>query len=58
MPREEARALDEAIRFLLDLSSGKRPVNGHARELRAEARRIAKHFPMAAGHRWLNVSAD
>lgn len=48
---EEARALDEAWRFLLRLSSGEFPVRP-VKALRAEARRIVKHYPLAAGLRW------
>lgn len=48
---EEARALDEAWRFLLRLSSGEFPVRP-VKALRAEARRIVKHYPLAAGMRW------
>ena len=56
---EEARALDRAADLLLKLSSGQylfaKP-GGHAvTELRAEARSIMRHYPLAAGSRWLNV---
>jgi hypothetical protein len=55
---EEARALDRAADLLLKLSSGQyrfaKP--GHTvAELRGEARSIMRHYPLAAGSRWLNV---
>lgn len=53
LPTQEARALDEAIAFLLDLSSGaERRIPTATRK---RARDIAKHFPLAAGVRWLEV---
>lgn len=48
---EEARALDEAWQFLLDLGSGRYPVKS-VRALRAEARQVLRHYPLAAGTRW------
>lgn len=48
---QEARALGEAWRFLLQLGSGEfpaRPVSG----LRAEARRVLRHYPLAVEERW------
>jgi hypothetical protein len=51
LPREEARALDDAFQFLLDLSSGaEKRIPTVTRE---RARRVARHFPLAAGERWL-----
>jgi hypothetical protein len=50
--------LDRAADLLLKLSSGQyrfaKP--GHTvAELRGEARSIMRHYPLAAGSRWLNV---
>lgn len=53
LPREEARSLDEVFEFLLELSSGRIKVNNNATELRRQARRLVKHYPLAAGARWL-----
>lgn len=50
LPDEEARALDEAWQFLLDLASGaEKRIPSATRE---RARVIAKHFPLDAGGRW------
>ena len=47
---EEARALDDAFQFLLDLSSGKEKRIPSA--TRQRARDVVKHYPLAAGERW------
>lgn len=52
LPREEARALDDAAQFLRELGSGRTKINNNATALRAEARRILKHYPLAAGSHW------
>lgn len=52
LPDQEARALDRAQRFLWDLGSGAQPINGHAREIRALARDIARHYPLTPGLMW------
>lgn len=49
---QEARALDDAWRFLLDLSSGNYRVES-VTKLRTDARHLAKHYPLAAGARWM-----
>lgn len=46
LPEQEARALRCAQEFLRDLSSGDRPVIGKVTELRREARRILRHYPL------------
>ena len=51
-PDQEARALQRARVFLLALSSGQHPARP-IRDLRAEARDIAKHYPLLAGEQWL-----
>ena len=51
-PEQEARALEAAWVFLLGLSSGQHPARPIT-DLRAEARTIAKHYPLLAGERWL-----
>lgn len=48
---QEARALDDAWRFLLDLSSGNYRFET-VTKLREDARRVAKHYPLAVGYRW------
>lgn len=53
LPEQEARALLRAQQFLLALSSGEHPARP-IRDLRNEARDIARHYPLAAGTRWLN----
>ena len=50
-PREEARALDDAWRFLLDLCSGEEKRIPSA--TRDRARWVVRHYPLAAGERWL-----
>lgn len=50
-PEQEAAALDQAIQLLLDLSSGREKRIPTA--TRKRARQIAKHYPLAAGLRWL-----
>ncbi len=55
LPSQEARALDAAFYFLLDLSSGKEKRTPSA--TRQRAREVAKHFPLAAGERWLDADA-
>lgn len=55
LPDEEANSLDAAWRFLLQLSSGEHPARPIT-ALRTEARRIAKHYPLAAGSRWLQLN--
>lgn len=57
LPREEARALNETWEFLLGLSSGRIKVTGNVTELRRQARRLSKHYPLAAGPRWLEMEA-
>ena len=50
-PDQEARALAEAWRFLLDISSGREkriPTTTRQRALD-----IARHYPLAAGVRWI-----
>ena len=49
---QEARALEAAWVFLLALSSGQHPARP-IRDLRAEARDIAKHYPLMVGEQWL-----
>lgn len=50
-PEQEAWALDATRRLLLDLSSGaEKRVPSATRE---RARRVARHYPMLAGERWL-----
>ena len=49
---QEARALEAAWVFLLGLSSGQHPARP-IRDLRAEARAIAKHYPLMVGEQWL-----
>lgn len=53
LPEQEARALERAREFLLALSSGRHPARP-IRDLRAEARDIAKHYPLDVGHRWMS----
>lgn len=53
LPTQEARSLDEAFAFLLDLSSGAEKRVPTA--TRKRARDIVKHFPLVAGERWLEV---
>lgn len=48
---QEARSLEAAWRFLLDLSSGKQKMRPAA-DVRARARDITRHYPLAAGARW------
>jgi hypothetical protein len=52
---EEVRALDDAFDFLLALGSGRLRVKGNITEVRSEARRIVKHFPLSAGERWYDT---
>ena len=51
LPEQEARALDEAWQFLLDLSSGTEKRIPSA--TRQRARDIARHYPLVAGDRWM-----
>lgn len=53
LPREEARSLDDAVEFLCDLSSGKEKRIPSA--TRQRARNVLRHFPLAAGQRWLDM---
>lgn len=53
MPDEEARALDYAHDFLSHLGSGEYKV-ASIRQLRADARMVLRHYPLAAGQRWLD----
>lgn len=55
LPDQEARALDRAQQFLWDLGSGTQPINGHVREIRALARDISRHYPLAAGALWIDL---
>ena len=48
---EEARALDNVWEFLLQLSSGEYKVTTIT-QLRKDARRLVRHYPLAAGFRW------
>lgn len=52
LPEQEAHSLDRASDFLLRLGSGEYKVTS-IRALRKEARDILKHYPLAAGSRWL-----
>lgn len=52
LPWEEARALNDAFQFLLDLSSGAE--KRIPKVTRERARRVVKHYPLAAGGRWLD----
>lgn len=52
LPDEEARALDEARTLLGALSSGQYKVTS-VTALRKGARHVLRHFPLAAGERWL-----
>lgn len=55
-PDEEARALDAAFVFLCDLSGGaERRIPPATRE---RARLVLRHFPLAAGLRWLGEDED
>lgn len=47
---EEARALEAAWQFLLDISSGKE--KRIPSDTRKRARDVVKHYPLAAGMRW------
>ena len=58
LPREEAAALDAAFEFLLALGSGRTKVTGRISEVRAEARSVLRHYPLAAGYRWLGDEGD
>lgn len=51
---EEARALDDVWEFLLQLSSGEYKVTTITK-LRADARRLVRHYPLAAGARWMKT---
>lgn len=51
LPREEARALEEARQFLLDLSSGAE--KRIPTVTRQRARRIVRHYPLAPSLGWL-----
>lgn len=53
LPDEEATALERARAFLLSLSSGEYRVDS-IKALRADARGVVKHYPLAAGERWLD----
>ena len=55
LPDQEANSLDAAWHFLLALSSGEKSIHSIT-ELRLEARQIAKHYPLAAGSRWLQLN--
>lgn len=56
LPQEEARALDEALQFLLDLSSGKeKRIPSTTRE---RARRVLRHYPLAPSCGWLKKHED
>lgn len=52
LPFEEARSLDAAFEFLCELSSGEYKVES-IKKLRKDARTILRHYPLAAGPRWL-----
>lgn len=56
-PDQEARALERARVLLLALSSGEHPARP-IRDLRAEARDIAKHYPLLVGERWIAPNND
>ena len=43
---EENVALRQTWEFLLQLGSGYMPVTGHVTELRREARRLLRHYPI------------
>ncbi len=52
LPHEEARSLDDALQFLLDVCSGReKRIPTVTRE---RARRIVRHYPLAPGCRWLD----
>lgn len=53
LPEQQARALERAREFLLALSSGRHPARP-IRDLRAEARDIANHYPLAPAEVWLS----
>ena len=53
-PDQEARALEEAFRFLFDLSG--RQEKRIPSATRQRARHILKHYPLAAEVRWLHVT--
>lgn len=46
LPEQEAAAMVRTWNFLLHLSSGELRVSGRVTDLRAEARELAKHFPL------------
>lgn len=54
---EEARALERVRLFLLRLGSGAYRVDSIT-ELRQDARNLVKHFPLAAGDRWREMSEE
>lgn len=53
LPDQEARALDAAFAFLMDLAGGKE--KRIPQTTRQRAREVARHFPLAAGTRWLGT---
>lgn len=53
LPEQEARALDDAQDFLLALGSGQLKIDGNIKAIRAEARRIMRHYPLGPGAGWL-----
>lgn len=53
LPEQEARALDDVLQFVLDISSGAEKRIPTA--TRQRARRVARHYPLAAGAQWLDL---
>lgn len=56
MPDEEARSLKMAFEFLLDLSSGEEKRIPSA--TRKRAREVVRHYPLAAGDKWLMFNGE
>lgn len=52
LPEQEARALDAVKDFMLALGNGQKKVTTIT-ALRKEALSLMRHYPLAAGFRWL-----
>lgn len=57
LPDEEARSLEAVRDFMLRICSGEHPLRPVTR-VREEARQLMRHYPLAAGERWLKKLGD